>query len=120
MNYSYVMGIKDVEKLRNCGFNIERINENYGIIFTKEQEKQYEEFIIQNLEPGYWNEYLGERFVFIFKYPDNSIRKYIYNENNEQEILNLCSEFAEYKFTSIMQMLKDNDFYLENYFNENK
>lgn len=117
MNYSYLMGVKDVEELKNNGFIIEKIDEDYGIIFTKDKEKLYEEFIIKNLEPGYWNEYLGDDFVFIFKYPNNKVKKYIYNKNNEQEIFSLCCQFAEYEFPSFMQMLKDNTFYLEKYFN---
>ena len=117
MNYSYLMGVKDVSELRNSGFIIEEIDGDYGIIFTKDKEKQYEEFVTKNLEAGYWNEYLGDSFVFIFKYPDNSVIKYIYDKNNEQEILDLCCKFAECIFPSFMQMLKDNSFYAEKYFN---
>ena len=117
MNYSYLMGVKDVSELRNSGFIIEEIDGDYGIIFTKDKEKQYEEFVTRNLEAGYWNEYLGDSFVFIFKYPDNSVKKYIYDKNNEQEIFDLCCKFAECNFPSFMQMLKDNSFYAEKYFN---
>ena len=118
MNYSYLMGVKDVSELKNKGFVVEEIDGDYGIIFPKDKEKQYEEFVIKNLEAGYWNEYLGENFVFIFKFPDNSIKKYLYDKNNEEEIFNLCCEFAECRFPSFMQMLKDNSFYSENYFNK--
>jgi len=117
MNYSYLMGVKDVSELRNNGFIIEEIDGDYGIIFTKDKEKQYEEFVTRNLEAGYWNEYLGDSFVFIFKYTDNSVKKYIYDKNNEQEIFDLCCKFAECNFPSFMQMLKDNSFYAEKYFN---
>ena len=40
MNYSYLMGVKDVSELRNSGFIIEEIDGDYGIIFTKDKEKQ--------------------------------------------------------------------------------
>lgn len=118
MNYSYLMGIKDISILRNQGFTIEKINADYGITFTKDKEKEYEEFISNNLEPGYWNEYLGDKFVFIFKYPDNTVKKYIYTKDNEQEIFDLCCKFAEYKFSSFIGMLMDNEFYKNNYFNK--
>ena len=62
------------------------------------------------------HKYLGENFVFIFKFLDNSVKKYIYNEDNKKEILSLCCEFAEYNFSSVIKMLKDNSFYLKNYF----
>ena len=42
---------------------------------------------------------------------------YIYDKNNEQEIFDLCCKFAECNFPSFMQMLKDNSFYAEKYFN---
>ena len=32
MNYSYLMGVKDVSELRNNGFIIEEIDGDYGII----------------------------------------------------------------------------------------
>ena len=48
MNYSYLMGVKDVSELRNSGFIIEEIDGDYGIIFTKDKEKQYEEFVTKN------------------------------------------------------------------------
>lgn len=118
MNYSYLMGIKDISELRRKGFNIEEIDGDYGITFEKDKEEEYEEFVKKNLSPGYWNEYLGENFVFIFKYPDNTIRRFVYDSKNEAEILNLCCEFAECKFPSFHQMLEDNSFYAEKYFNK--
>lgn len=117
MNYSYLMGVKDVSELVNAGFVIEQIDDDYGVKFTKEQENKYEEFVVKNLEPGYWNEYLGDNIVFIFKYPNNEIKKFILDDINEREILNLCCEFAECDFSSLRQMLEENSFYEINYFN---
>lgn len=118
MNYSYLMGIKDVTELKNKGFIIDEIDGDYGIKFTKDKEKIYEDFIINNLEVGYWNEYLGDKFVFIFKFKDGTVKKYVYDKTIEEEIFNLCCEFAECNFPSFMQMLQDNSFYAENYFNK--
>ena len=120
MNYSYIMGIKDISILKNKGFIIEKIKDNFGVVFESGKEKEYEEFITNNLEEGYWNEYLGERLVFIFKYPDSIVKKYIYSKENEQEILELCCRFAEYKFSSIKDMLMGNEFYKKNYFDKKK
>ena len=33
MNYSYLMGVKDITELKNNGFIVEEINGNYGIKF---------------------------------------------------------------------------------------
>lgn len=117
MNYSYLMGVKDVTKLKEEGFAIEEIDDDYGIKFEKSKEQFYETFVMEHLEPGYWNEYLGDKFVFIFKFMDGSVKKYVYDKTNEEEIFNLCCEFADYTFPSFQQMLKDNTFYAENYFN---
>ena len=50
MNYSYLMGVKDITELKNNGFIVEEIDGNYGIKFEKDKAKFYEEFIIKNLE----------------------------------------------------------------------
>ena len=116
MNYSYVMGIPDINELRENGFNIKTYGENYGISFPDDKIKIFEEFICKNLQNGFWNEYLGKEKVFIFKSENGEIKRYVLNNKNEEEILNLCSKFAEYKFESITKMLKDNKFYLDTYF----
>lgn len=117
MNYSYVMGIQNINELKENGFNIESNEKNYMITFSDDKIVIFENFIIENLENGFWNEYLGKNIVFIFKFKDGSVKKYILDEYNEKEILNLCCNFAECKFSSIMNMLKSNKFYSNNYFN---
>lgn len=116
MNYSYLMGVKDVTLLKENGFTIEEIDGDYGITFPKDKEPFYEKFVIENLEPEYWNEYLGDNYTFIFKFKDGKTKKYIYNKQNEQEIFDLCCKFAECEFPSFMDMLKDTEFYAKNYF----
>ena len=116
MNYSYVMGITDIDDLRKNGFNIKIYGENYGISFPDDKIKLFEEFICKNLQNGFWNEYLGKEKVFIFKSENSEIKRYVLNNDNEEEILNLCSKFADYKFESITKMLNDNEFYLDTYF----
>ena len=46
MNYSYLMGVKDITELKNNGFIVEEINGNYGIKFEKDKAKFYEEEIL--------------------------------------------------------------------------
>ena len=116
MNYSYVMGIPDINELRENGFNIKTYGENYGISFPDDKIKIFEEFICKNLQNGFWNEYLGKEKVFIFKSENSEIKRYVLNNDNEEEILNLCSKFADYKFESITKLLNDNEFYLDTYF----
>ena len=42
MNYSYLMGIKDITKLKDKGFIIDEIDGDYGIKFEKDEAKFYE------------------------------------------------------------------------------
>lgn len=118
MNYSYVMGINNADKLNSLGFLIKKYGKDYGIIFSNEQIPLFEDFICQNLNNGFWNEYLGENIVFIFKFENGEVKKYILTEENQDEILNLCRTFANYEFSSIDTMLRDNEFYIETYYKE--
>ena len=118
MNYSYVMEIDNVDKLSSLGLSIKKYGEDYGIIFSNEQIPLFEDFICQNLKNGFWNEYLGENKVFIFKFGNGEVKKYILTEENQEEILKLCRTFANYEFSSIDTMLRDNEFYIETYYKE--
>lgn len=117
MNYSYVMGINNIDKLKENNFEIKTFGNNYGITFYDTEIELFEEYICETLENGFWNEYLGKDKVFIFKFKNGEIKKYILNKDNENEILKLCCEFANYKFESIDKMLRENDFYAQTYYN---
>ena len=116
MNYSYIMGVKNIEKLKENGFEIKSYGEDYGVVFSDEQIELFEKFIYESLENGFWNEYLGKNIVFIFKFDDGKIKKYIVDDDNKNEVLKLCCEFAKCEFESFEKMLKDNEFYAETYF----
>lgn len=114
MNYSYVMGISnDISELKAFDFNIKKDNNNYMVSFKDKNKEVWEKFICQYLDKCFWNEYIGDSIVFIFKFKDGSIKKYILDSNNQKEILKLCSEFAETNFKSIKSMLLGNKFYKE-------
>lgn len=114
MNYSYVMGVRDnILELEKEGFIIEKDNDDYMVSFPNDKSKVWEKFIIENLDNGYWNEYIGNDIIFIFKFEDGKIKKYILDNSNEKEILKLCCEFAQTEFDSIRKMLEDNEFYMD-------
>lgn len=118
MNYSYVMGIENIEFLKLNNIEIKSFGKNYGVTFSDELIELYEEFICGALQNGFWNEYLGKEIVFIFKFKDGTVKKFILNDENENEILKLCCDFAQCEFSSIMNMLKENEFYNNTYFNK--
>ncbi len=116
MNYSYVMGINNIDALKQDNFKIKSFGNNYGVIFDDNKIELFEKYICETLENGFWNEYLGKDKVFIFKFKNGDIKKYVLNNDNEKEILKLCCEFAECEFESIDKMLRDNSFYAETYY----
>ena len=116
MNYSYVMGIDNINILNENDFAIQEYEDGYGVSFLDDKRELFEYFIYNNLQNGFWNEYLGNEKVFIFKFNDGKIKKYVLNKSNEEEVLNLCQLFADFKFASIDSMLRDNSYYLTTYF----
>ena len=89
---------------------------NYWISFSSDKIEIFENFIFETLQNGFWNEYLGKEKVFIFRFNDGKIKRYVLSKDNEKEILNLCQKFADCEFESIDKMLRDNNFYAETYF----
>lgn len=120
MNYSYVMGIRDIEVLKQNHFEVKQFGHHYGIIFSDDQIEFYEKFICEQLQNGFWNEYLGKKIVFLFKFQDGTVKRFVFNDKNEQEILRLCCEFAGVEFSSILDMLQENEFYRNLYFQQNE
>ncbi len=118
MNYSYVMAVNNANELIENGFNVQISDEDYFVSFTDDKKDFFEEYIKKNLKNGFWNEYLGKEKVFIFKFKDGRVKKYTLNDSNKEEILKLCREFANQDFESVDKMLKDNEFYKENYFKD--
>ena len=116
MNYSFVMGVNNIDELKRKGFEIKPYGDNYGLTFSNEQVNAFENYIYKNLKNGFWNEYLGNEKVFIFKFKNGNIKKYVLNKENENEVLELCKEFAGCDFESIDIMLKNNDFYAKTYY----
>lgn len=116
MNYSYIMGVNNIDVLKQNNFKIKQFGNDYGVIFDDNKTELFEKYICETLENGFWNEYLGKNKVFIFKSQNGEIKKYVLDNNNEKEILKLCCEFANCKFESIDKMLRDNRFYKEIYY----
>ena len=116
MNYSYVMGVNNIKKLEEEGFEIESFGNNYAVSFPDEKIEIFEQYIYETLQKGFWNEYLGKEKVFIFKFQDGNIKRFILNKDNKKQILKLCFEFADYEFESIDKMLNENNFYAKTYF----
>lgn len=117
--YSYVMGVNnDILKLQDLGFIVNKDEENFTIEFDENNLNIWENFINTNLKNGYWNEVIGPNITFFFKLENGEMKKYLLNKDTEKEILLLCSKLANFKFTSIDEMLQENEFYNKVYFSK--
>ena len=112
MYYSYVMGIgKEIYSLTAKGFTIKKFGENYGVSFSKDMAEEWENFITQYLEVEYWNEYLTEDGVVFLFHLKEGIKRYEVRHYSNDEVLALCEKLCECKFSSIKDMLIENEFY---------
>ncbi len=114
---SFIMGADDTIKSKLNSINALYKVEDEKCYLTKIPKikiKEYESIIAEYLKPGFWNEYISDNVVFIFKTPNNELLRYEWDKYTEQGILDLCNEYAEFNKTSIKGMLLDEDFYRDN------
>lgn len=113
--YSYVMGVDEsVLSLAKYGFDVKRDGENYTVTFSKDKASIWEDFVTKTLKREYWNEYFVDgKIVFLFRLRDGIKRYEVKNYEND-EVLHLCEQLCECKFTSLKDMLLENWFYREN------
>lgn len=113
---SFIMGTDSSirEKLDSMGVIYEIIDGDYLTKVPSGKLIEYETLISDNLKPGFWNQYIDEEVVFIFKTLENKILRYVWNEDTEKDILKLCNSYAEFNKESIQDMLLEVPFYKEN------
>ena len=117
---SYLMGGEDIldSDLKKLGIKILEITkEAYRKLEIPENKiKDYEKLIIDKMTPGFWNEYIARDIVFIFKFKDGKIKRFILDKNNEEEIDRLGEEFNGRiwrKKSSVWKWLAKNDTYTD-------
>ena len=103
---------RDLEKL-----DIKIIEKTSGghkkIEIPKKSLKKYEKLIIDKLTSGFWNEYIGEEIVFIFKHKNGKVERIVLNRKTEEKIDELAAEFMDEKWdkSCVWKWLAENDFY---------
>ena len=112
---SYLMGVDDDidEKLTRIGVKIADKTDkgHYKLIVPRGCEDEYEKIVSWEMKPGFWNEYIGAKNVFLFKNPDGKIARYEVSDDNEHEIVEMCRTFANEYYTSVEAMLMANEWY---------
>ncbi|MGB7957392.1 MAG: class I tRNA ligase family protein [Minisyncoccia bacterium] len=99
---SYVMGTKNIKQddFEALGISINCVTEdgNYEIEIPKESITAFEKLIAEKMEPGFWNEYIADEIVFIFKHKNGQIERLIFNDENSARIDKLACEFNDIKY----------------------
>lgn len=111
---SFLKGVGDIDdKLARVGIKIvEKTPEGYyKLLIPAGLESDYEKIVSWEMQPGFWNEYIGAKNVFLFKDPDTKVVRYEVSEDNEHEIIEVCRAYANDYYTSIEAMLSVNDWY---------
>lgn len=108
-------------KYGNLTFNTWNDGSIFLLALYKKQINEYETFLSECLSPGHWNEYIEQdvsvvdsnqgNICLIFKLMDGTIKKYILDNNNEKEILELIYEFDKVKYESVREIFLFNSFY---------
>lgn len=111
---SYLMGVGDIaDKLERIGVKIvEKTKEgNYKIIIPDSATVDYEKLVSWELKPGFWNEYIGSKNVFLFKDANLKMSRYEVTDDTEHEIVEMCRTFTNEYYTSLEAMLAGNSWY---------
>lgn len=94
---SYVMGQKNitVKHIEDIGGKVVHITEagHLCVRFPRESAEDFERLIIEHMEPGFWNEYIGDDVVFIFKHIDGEIERLVLTDDNNTYIRQLGNRF---------------------------
>ena len=98
------LGIRIVQKMKDGDRKIE---------IPKEKLKEYEKLILLKLDNGFWNEYLGEEIVFLFKSKQGQTKRIVLNNKTAEEINELSSLYTKRKFVNPWLTLAQNDFYTD-------
>jgi len=114
---SYLMGASAItnEDLEKIGIKIVRRKDDGDreIEIPKQSVKKYEKMITDKLTPNFWNEYIGEEIVFIFKHKDGKIERLVLNKDTEERIDKLAADFIGENWNKkcVWKWLSENKFY---------
>jgi leucyl-tRNA synthetase len=77
---------------------------------------KYQSLVKKKLTPGFWNEVVGEQVWFCFKDKQGQVTEFILDEDNREEIAQLCTEYNNdpiEKTSNIWAYLAANDWYTD-------
>lgn len=117
---SYLMGASKItnKDLESIGVKIFETTKsgNRKIEIPNNSLEKYGSLIVEKMDGGFWNEYLNQEIVFIFKDKDGVVERIVLDENSEERIDKLAAEFNGNEWTqkhSVWSWLAQNDWYKE-------
>lgn len=117
---SFLMGAGDIsdDALESIGVEIvERTEDgNRKILIPRNSLKKYEALIDEKMMPGFWNEYIADNVIFLFKDNNGMIQRFELDRENEKEINRLAEEYTSDGWeadSTVTSWLADNDWYTD-------
>jgi len=123
---SYLMGASQIsdEDLINIGIKIVKKNDSDSRELEIENNRvdEYEKLILEKLDNGFWNEYIGDEIVFIFKNKEGKTERIVLSEETEEIIDRLAAEYNGENWTqkqSVWAWIAENDWYKDYIYTKN-
>lgn len=95
---SYLMGGKNISDKDLSDVGVKILGQGKSgrkVEIPKAKISEYEKLIQGKLENGFWNEYVGEQIVFLFKNDKGEVKRYVLSNANHKEISKLASEYTK-------------------------
>jgi hypothetical protein len=118
---SFLMGGKNIQDSELEAINLEIVEKDSDgdrkLKIPSRYLPEYLNLIEDKLEPGFWNEVVGEKeIIFIFKFKDGNVYRYELSSENEKKISELCSQLngdPSEKTANVYKYISGNSFYKE-------
>jgi len=116
---SYLMGRGEIsaDSLSEIGVKVlETTSEgDMKLEIPKDRLPEYEKIISEKMESGFWNEYVSDEIIFIFKHKDGKIERIKLTDETEEIIDRMGAEFndQEWKREFVWKWLAKNDLYTD-------
>lgn len=114
---SYIMGTAHIRAsdIEAIGGTVEQTTNqgNLWVSFPKTAAESYEKLIDSKMDSGFWNEYVGDKVVFIFKNKDNTTQRFVLSDETDATIRRLGDKLLGHPESgrSVWDWLGANEFY---------
>lgn len=119
MYLSYLMGADKIEDRELLDLDVEITNDGTDgdrkLIIPADRLEDYFDLLKRKMTQGFWNEVIGaDQIVFLFKFEDGSLKRFVLSPENEKEINDLCVQFNNEppdNTPNVYKYISENNFY---------